>query len=205
MMAPVGGCIYKAEIQRGSQPGNVKLGIAVGQKKLRGAGKSKITQEENCISRRRLESPGPSRTNSNQERLNVGGKLTTGTGKERGEEAACRICLSYYWEGHALAFKPLFLKNGETLTQVQAFFSYGFPTSSTPPRPDSGLNREIHIWGFSQERGTCMAKRQGAQSERSKEVMDIFHHFSVSWFPDFTFREVLISKFFLILNSERKM
>ena len=49
-----------------------------------------------------------------------------------------------------------------------------------------------------------MAKRKGAQSERSKEAMDIFHHLSGSWFPSFTFREVLISKFFLILNSKRK-
>lgn len=47
-------------------------------------------------------------------------------------------------------------------------------------------------------------KEVGSEFERSKEAMDIFHHFSVSWFPDFTFREVVDFKFFLILNSERK-
>ena len=49
-----------------------------------------------------------------------------------------------------------------------------------------------------------MARRKGVQSERSKEAMGISHHLSGSWFPNFTFREALISKFFLILNSKRK-
>lgn len=51
MVIPVGSCIYKTETQRGSQPGNTKLGIAAVWTELRATRKSEITQERNYRSK----------------------------------------------------------------------------------------------------------------------------------------------------------